>query len=72
MIRDIEKWQAWEEEYVGSTPPNHAQNLKIAEALLEEARRLGVFPPKDPLEGIEHKIEFARALNVRFDPPAPR
>lgn len=72
MIRDIEAWRQWEEQQITASPPNHAQNLKIAEALLDEARRLGVFPPKNSLEGIEHKIEFARRLNVRFDPPPGR
>jgi hypothetical protein len=39
--------------------------LRIFEALYEEAKQLGVFPLKDPLEGIEVDIRLARALNAR-------
>jgi len=30
----------------------------------EKARALNIFPLKDPMEGVEEKIPFARALNV--------
>ena len=40
----------------------YENKLEIYEAMLEEARALGVFPPENPLEGIEHKIEFVRRL----------
>jgi hypothetical protein len=33
--------------------------------MLEEAKSLGIFPLKNPLEKIEFKIQIARALNVR-------
>lgn len=42
--------------------PDHARNLQIVNGLLEEAWTLGVFPLKNPLEGIEVDIEYARAL----------
>jgi hypothetical protein len=32
-------------------------------ALYKEAVALGVFPPKDPLEGIEVKIKIAKVVN---------
>jgi len=39
--------------------------MKIYEALYEEARLLGIFPLKNPLDGIESDILLARVLNVR-------
>ena len=44
---------------------DHARNLRIASALLEEAWAMGIFPLKDPLEGIEVDIKYARAIRVR-------
>jgi hypothetical protein len=44
---------------------DHARNLRIASALLEEAWAMGVFPLKDPLEGIEVDIKYARVIRVR-------
>lgn len=40
------------------------ENLRLVEALYEEARALGVFPPADPLDGIETDIGLAKALHV--------
>jgi hypothetical protein len=40
-----------------------SENFRIVEALYREAVALGVFPPKDPLEGIEVDIRVARAVN---------
>ena len=42
--------------------PDHARNLRIANGLLAEARMLGIIPLKNPLEGVEIDIEYARAL----------
>ena len=42
--------------------PDQARNLRIANGLLAEARMLGIIPLKNPLEGIEIDIEYARAL----------
>lgn len=52
-----------EEEQSRYSAAHHQRNLKIVESLLEEARLLGVWPPSDPLEGIEVDIRLARALN---------
>jgi hypothetical protein len=35
------------------------------EALFEEARTLGIFPLKEPVEGIEVNVYFAKEINVR-------
>ena len=61
MINAFEKLQMRRE------PPDYFRNLRIFEALYQEARSLGVLPLKDPLEGIEVDIHLARVINVRTD-----
>jgi hypothetical protein len=68
MIRDPDLWRAFEDDLCRRTPPDHLRNLHLVEALLEEARRLGVWPPTDPLEGIDVDIRVARALDVHRTP----
>ena len=50
-------------------PPDIALARRIVEALFAQACAHGVFPLKDPLDGIEVDIRLARALHVR---PAAR
>ena len=64
MIKDIKKWQAWEKAYLRNQQPCFEENLKLLEAMYEEARLLKILPPKNPLQGINHKIAFAKRLNV--------
>ncbi len=64
MIKDSQHLEQFENKYKKNTPPDFFRNLKIYEALYEEARALGVFPLKDPLEGLEFKISLAKAVNV--------
>ena len=42
--------------------PDLFRNLRLHEALYEEARLLDVLPGENPLEGIEHKIRLALSL----------
>jgi hypothetical protein len=49
-------------------PAGFRRNLKIYESLYDEARLLGIFPLKNPLEGIELDIQLAKALNARRTP----
>jgi len=72
MIRDAIKWQRWEEEYMASETTSHAENLRLADSMVALAIQLGTFPPADPLDGLDHKIRLAKALNVRISPPPPR
>jgi len=64
VIKDIDKWRRWEEDYRRRNPPDFFHNLDVFEGLYEEARTLGVLPREDPLEGIEFKKRLARMLNV--------
>ena len=64
MIKNIKRWEEWEAEYIASQKPDYWKNLELYESMWEYACFLGVLPLKDPLEGIEEKIEFARRMNV--------
>ena len=63
MIKDVALWEAWEREYEKNHPLDFSQKLALLDGMYELARSLGVFPPTDPLEGIEVKIRMARILN---------
>jgi hypothetical protein len=64
MIRDRAYWEAWEAGAPLRDAPDFERALAIMDDFLEYAHRLGVFPPSDPLEGIEHKITLARNLHA--------
>jgi hypothetical protein len=40
-----------------------AQNFRIADALYDEAVALGIFPLKDPLEGLDTILTIAKVVN---------
>jgi len=64
VIKDRAYWEAWEAGVPLREPPDFARALALMDDFLEYARRLGVFPPSDPMEGIEHKIALARKLHA--------
>jgi hypothetical protein len=69
MIKDIGQWHDFERNLIRSEKTDWRKNLAIADALIKEAVSLGTFPPKNPLEGLEIDIKFAKALNhVRTTP----
>lgn len=55
---------AFEKEQIRKEPPDYFRNLQIVEAMLEEAKLLGVWPPKDPLEGIQAALRIAKVVHV--------
>ena len=63
MVKDAERLRRFEDEWARQNPPDFRQNLRIVEALAEEATRLGVFRRTDPLEGIATVIRVASAVN---------
>jgi hypothetical protein len=65
MIRNANLLKKFETEQIQRRKPDYFQNLRIFESLYNEAINLGIFPLKDPLEGIEVDIALAKALNVR-------
>ena len=68
MIRNVDKWRAWEDSYHASQAPDPKRAFALAEALYEEARALGVWKEPFTLDRIAHKIRLARTLNVRRAP----
>ncbi|MCS7312954.1 MAG: hypothetical protein NZ742_08600 [Acidobacteria bacterium] len=60
--RDLLK--AFEKAQIQQELPDYFRNLQVVEALLQEARFLGILPLRDPLEGIEVDICVAEALRV--------
>jgi len=64
MTEDRRAFEESERALIRSTKPDHIKNLRIVNAMYEEARHLGVFPLKDPLAGIETVIEMARVVNL--------
>jgi hypothetical protein len=64
MMMDRKEFEEFERNLIRSTKPDFARNLKIMDAMYEEARRLGVIRRKDPMAGIETVIEMARVINL--------
>ncbi len=72
-MRDRSTWRQFEDAYARQEHLDLELRFRLLDALYEQARALGLFPPKDPLEGIEHDIRLAQAVNrVSTAPQAPR
>ncbi len=65
MIKNRRAIDSFENGLISSSGADYQQNLKIYEALYREARSIGIFPLKDPLDGIDSDIHLARVMNVR-------
>jgi len=65
MIRNSGLLMSFEHSLARQDRPDFHRNLRILESLYLEARVLGVFPLKDPLDGIEVDVHLAGVLNVR-------
>jgi hypothetical protein len=63
MVKNSEKLRAFEVERIRTEKVDVERNFRIVDALYDEARMLGMLPPKDPLEGIENKARLAWAIN---------
>lgn len=63
MVTNADLVHAFQHEQIRRTPVDYKANLRIVEALCEEARLVGAWPPADPLTGIEVDLRLARALN---------
>jgi hypothetical protein len=63
MIKDIKLWEKFERDLLRKTKPDHQRNMKIFEAMYQHALFHKALPRKNPLEGIEDKIKFAKAIN---------
>ena len=63
MITNAKKCEEFERALIRSRKANYWENLRIVEALYREAILLGIFPLKDPLEGLQVDIGMARVIN---------
>ncbi len=63
MIRNRGLLEEFERELAKKEQLNFRKNLRIVDALYKEAVALGVFPLKNPLEGIEVDIKIAKSVN---------
>jgi hypothetical protein len=63
MVKNSAILLSFENELIRQEPVNALKNFSIVDGLYQEAFVLGVFPPKNPLDGIEFKIRLAKALN---------
>ena len=63
MIKDGELLRKFEDDLIASTPLSYEASMKILDSMYREALALGVYPPADPLEGIEEKIRLAGILH---------
>lgn len=64
MLRDTELLKRFEDDFIkGEGRLSFEQASAIFAGMWEEGMKLGVLPPKSPLDGIETDIEIARILN---------
>jgi hypothetical protein len=64
MILNPDIYRQFEDAYLRNRGPlPRSKALALVESLWEEAKSLGIFPLKDPLEGIDVDIRIARVLN---------
>jgi hypothetical protein len=64
MIKNPQMFEEFEKNLLKKEQPDFFRNLKLFEAMYEEARELNIFPLKDPMEGLEEKIRFVKMINV--------
>lgn len=64
MIKNPDLLRKFEDDYARQEGRlNYSQSLRIFTDMWKEGVRLGVLPPKEPLEGIEVDIRIAKVLN---------
>jgi len=63
VIKDPVLWETWERETQLTQPADFSANLRLLEAMYEEARALGVLALPPAVEGLESRLRLARALN---------
>ena len=69
MIKNGNTLLSFEREIAKNSKADHQANVRLFEAMFAEAVALGIFPPRDPLAGIDVDIRIAKAVNsVRRSP----
>ncbi len=67
MLKNSALLESFEKDLVRNRPADFRQNVLVFESMYNEARALGIFPLKNPLDGIETDLHLARVLNARRD-----
>jgi hypothetical protein len=63
MIINRAELEKFEKERIRAEKVDLRKNIAILNALYDEAVALGVFPVKDPLEGLDVVLKIARVVN---------
>jgi len=72
MIKNAEILREFERNFVsGQGRLPYAQSRDLFASMWKEGVTLGVFPPVDPLAGVEVDIRMARILNTCLTKPLP-
>jgi hypothetical protein len=71
VIKNAPLYAKFEAELIKSQAPDLAQNFRIIDALYDEAVELGIFPLKDPLEGLDTTLTIAKVVNSVSGTPHP-
>lgn len=69
MIKNAKIIREFEEDLIKNERLTLPKKYRIIEGLFREAVALGVFPLKNPLEGLETKIKIARVVNSVSETP---
>ena len=64
VIRNRERWEHWESQYIRATPVDFERNLQAVESLYAHAAALNVLERRDPLAGLDTIVYLAKVVNV--------
>ena len=68
MIKNVEAWRQWENEFRRNTPIDTQRNIQVFQWMLDHATANGKFPRKNMLDDLDEKINLAKALHVSARP----
>jgi hypothetical protein len=72
MVKDTEILRKYQNSFIsGRGRLSYSQSRELFSGMWEEAVTLGVFPPVDPMAGIDVDIRIARILNTCLTKPSP-
>lgn len=63
MIKNPSLLQKFEDAFTQQEKADFLKNIRLMDAMYKEAVSLGIFPLKDPLEGVEIDIKIAEVIN---------
>jgi len=63
MVKNSSRLREFEDNCISRDKPDLLRNLQLVDQLYKEAKALSVFPPQDPLSGLDIDIKIARVVN---------